>query len=72
MKSLIKTGVAALALLGGSMSVSAAQIDFTDGAYSSLNGNQTSTVGGITFFFVPLLCPRVVSGWHYHWRSVTG
>ncbi|UIP30458.1 PEP-CTERM sorting domain-containing protein [Photobacterium sp. TLY01] len=57
MKSLIKTGVAALALLGGSMSVSAAQIDFTDGAYSSLNGNQTGTVGGITFssyrYYVP-------------------
>ncbi|NAW63597.1 PEP-CTERM sorting domain-containing protein [Photobacterium halotolerans] len=57
MKSLIKAGVAVLALLGGSMSVSAAQIDFTDGAYSGLNGNQTGTVGGITFssyrYYVP-------------------
>ncbi|WP_303566852.1 PEP-CTERM sorting domain-containing protein [Photobacterium sp. 1_MG-2023] len=31
------------------MSVSAAQIDFTDGAYSGLNGQQSTTIGDITF-----------------------
>ncbi|QUJ69760.1 PEP-CTERM sorting domain-containing protein (plasmid) [Photobacterium sp. GJ3] len=49
MKSLLKTGLLTLGLLGGSMSVSAAQIDFTENPYSVLDGQQSATVGDITF-----------------------
>ncbi|UTM59502.1 PEP-CTERM sorting domain-containing protein [Photobacterium sp. CCB-ST2H9] len=49
MKTIIQTGLLALGLLGGSMSVSATQIDFTGNPYSVLDGNQSATVGDITF-----------------------
>lgn len=49
MNSYIKSGLFTLALAGTSMNASATYLDFTDGSYASLNGQQSATVGDITF-----------------------